>query len=108
MSTISILGSILPARLMIDGFIGAWNGSNMEHSSKVDPTFFAEIRPPPTNTAVREQSIRTHNHVTLAIILAPIVYPIMDSHGWIRTRDQDYHFEMDGLLTMDRPHYGKI
>ena len=26
---------------MIDGFIGAWNGSNMEPSSKVDPTFFA-------------------------------------------------------------------
>ena len=29
-STISILGSILPARLIIDEFIGAWNGSIME------------------------------------------------------------------------------
>ena len=43
MSTISILGSILPARLMIDGFIGAWNGYIVEPTSKVNPTLIAEI-----------------------------------------------------------------
>ena len=89
MSTISILGSILPARLIIDGFIGAWNSFIMEPSSKVDPTFFAEIRPPPTNTAVREQSIRTNAHVTLAPILAPTVYPVIDSQDGFPWMDSD-------------------
>ena len=85
----SILGSILPARLMIDGFIRAWNGSNIEPSSKVDPTFFAEIRPSRMNTDVHERSKRPHVDVDGPKSSG------RPSHGRIRTMDQDNHFEVE-------------
>ena len=90
MSTISILGSILPARLMIDGFIGAWNGSNMEPSSKVDPTIFAEIRPQRMKTAVREWSNRRHVDVENGPKSSG-----RPSYGRVLTMDQGNHFEVD-------------